>query len=451
MKINFEDKSYMDDFYDEDIERTMKKEVNVPDNVIQAREKAFAKIGELEMKKNKKVILPAWAKGVAAAVICIVAFSGVKIANPVLASQIPVIGSLFKQLKGWTSFNGEYDGYAEKLTVIEPDTKTEAMFSETCNGVTVTLSEVYCNQSALYLSMMIESDEEFPEDLLKSENQVLDLPEGTIAFSFLENPDILYDYHIEGKCLDNNTFIGILRCGMLPYLGSGSLAEVPDNFDVTLSFDQISGLKLNGTIPEMPEDIHEVYEKGMEEQGLSTDPDEYAAFTDEEKEIQHRLYTEMWNAYTERFPDIDDYPNKYENWWYDGSWKFDFPVTLNEDNTVEKKINEESRCALGPVTVKKTPFELEVICDYEKAYDYFFVLFDAEGKMLERGQSGGINTYPIWDADTSKVTVYICDYIEYMDELKGYYYSDDYDEKSKEKTFQQLLEERSLYSEEIFF
>lgn len=130
---------------------------------------------------------------------------------------------------------------------------------------------------------------------------------------------------------------------------------------------------------------------------------------------------------------------------------FDFPVTLNEDNTVEKKINEESRCALGPVTVKKTPFELELICDYEKAYDYFFVLFDAEGKMLERGQSGGINTYPIWDVDTSKVTVYICDYIESMDELKGYYYSDDYDEKSKEKMFQQLLEERSLYSEEIFF
>ena len=43
------------------------------------------------------------------------------------------------------------------------------------------------------------------------------------------------------------------------------------------------------------------------------------------------------------------------------------------------------------------------------------------------------------------------DYIEYMDELKAYLWSDDYEEKSKEKTFKQLLDERALYHKEITF
>ena len=49
------------------------------------------------------------------------------------------------------------------------------------------------------------------------------------------------------------------------------------------------------------------------------------------------------------------------------------------------------------------------------------------------------------------MTVYVCDYMEYMDELKGYYYSSDYEEKAKEKTFKQLLDERCVYSEKVSF
>ena len=47
--------------------------------------------------------------------------------------------------------------------------------------------------------------------------------------------------------------------------------------------------------------------------------------------------------------------------------------------------------------------------------------------------------------------LYVCDYMEYMDELKGYYYSSDYEEKAKEKTFKQLLDERCVYSEKVSF
>ena len=38
-----------------------------------------------------------------------------------------------------------------------------------------------------------------------------------------------------------------------------------------------------------------------------------------------------------------------------------------------------------------------------------------------------------------------------MDELKGYWWSSDYEQKSKEKTFKQLLDERSIHHTEITF
>ena len=67
------------------------------------------------------------------------------------------------------------------------------------------------------------------------------------------------------------------------------------------------------------------------------------------------------------------------------------------------------------------------------------------------GDCLGLCTVPISTYDASKVDIYICDYIEYMDELKGYWWSTDYKEKAKEKTFKQLLDERCLYHKEVTF
>lgn len=39
----------------------------------------------------------------------------------------------------------------------------------------------------------------------------------------------------------------------------------------------------------------------------------------------------------------------------------------------------------------------------------------------------------------------------YMDELKGYYWSDNYEEKAKTKTFKQLLDERAVAGTEVHF
>ena len=38
-----------------------------------------------------------------------------------------------------------------------------------------------------------------------------------------------------------------------------------------------------------------------------------------------------------------------------------------------------------------------------------------------------------------------------MNELKGYYWSDDYEEKKKAKTYEQYIAEHALYQKEIVF
>lgn len=71
------------------------------------------------------------------------------------------------------------------------------------------------------------------------------------------------------------------------------------------------------------------------------------------------------------------------------------------------------------------------------------------GLLQEHG--GNFNTVSVRGHDTSRIDVYICDYIEYMDELKGYWQSNDYEERAKEKTFKQLLDERCLNHKKIAF
>ena len=81
--------------------------------------------------------------------------------------------------------------------------------------------------------------------------------------------------------------------------------------------------------------------------------------------------------------------------------------------------------------------------------DAFTVVLDANGEKLENGTFGGAcNMLSVSGRDVSKAEVYICDYEEYMDELKGYWYSE---EKSSEKSFQEILEERALYHKQIIF
>ena len=83
---------------------------------------------------------------------------------------------------------------------------------------------------------------------------------------------------------------------------------------------------------------------------------------------------------------------------------------------------------------------------------YAAVVLDAEGNPLSTGGFVGTEgEYAVGEHDVSTIYVYVCDALEYMDELKGYYWSDTYGEQKKTKTFKELLDERAIYHQEVAF
>lgn len=559
---------------DDKIQKTMQREFPLPENVDAAKMNAFAQIREKQSKqeyanlaaektkqkqRKRKTFFRTCTGAAAAAAV----FSGVCITNPAFAAQIPLVGHVFEEIGESLGFSGDFSKYATpigegaKSEVAESeaaeaenaeaetaasvdaakasegkeelgdgadgasDGKENAaentsdtgkpLYSETKNGMTITLSELYCNDSALYVSMVLETEEKFPETMLMQEEgaPIVDLARSTLKFSYNDR-EFQSEGPLDGRMVDDHTYAGVLRYNLDCsadssdydayyekknefFLGLGitqdelnhmseevtakicdligvenltdeeiaeaggpdfndylSKTEIPDSFSVELTIPQVVGTKPDAAFPDMPEDIRAEYEQAMTDNGLGLSDEDYENFTEEQKEIEHQLFIKMNQAYEERYPETTQYPNEYENWWVDGPWNFTFDVTKNDSETIVKEINDVDENGLGLVSVTKTPFELTV--EDGGGYDYFTVVLDADGEIMDNGTFGGpTNVLALQDRDVSKVDIYICDYIEYMDELKGYYWSDDYEENKKTKTFKQLLDERALYHKEISF
>ena len=99
---------------------------------------------------------------------------------------------------------------------------------------------------------------------------------------------------------------------------------------------------------------------------------------------------------------------------------------MDNSRTQVVEVNTTNESGVGIASVEKTPFEIKLNQTYpDGGYDYFPIALDAKGDILPYG--------------------------EYMDELKGYYYSDDYEQKKADKSFKELLDERAVYKTEVTF
>lgn len=536
-----EDKSVNDEYMNEKIESTLNAQFEIPKTVNAAKEEAFAKIrekaaqktaerkivemGKSDKRKKKTGKIFRTAMGITAAAA---AFSAVCIVNPAFASNIPLIGKVFAQVGSSLGFAGDYKEYAkplekenaaetpakneEELKETDSEEKKEVTYSKTVDGTTVTLSEVYCNDVALYLSMIIETEEKFPQTgTWQDGTPLIDINNSSLDFSYNPSYSTAWGSHIngvlDGKMLDEHRFAGVLRVDLAEttydYEGSEKLyadrnailleqgidlmeeggyeklaaamgAEnptdqmieeycglnsedymkeitVPDKFDVSLNIRKIIGKLPEDqiSVPEMPQEFRDEYEAAMAEHGL--DEANYENFTEEEKEIEHQLFTEMHRKYDERYPDAMIDGSSYTSWTKEGGWDFNFQVEKNTDKNIVKEINLLDENGEGIISLTKTPFEIYLECK-DSECKYFPVVLDADGNLLDVGKSGGrAEMLAIANKDVSTVYVYLCDYIEYMDELKGYYWSPDYEEKAKTKTFKQLLDENAILKTEVTF
>ena len=493
-------------------------------------------------KKFKAVYKTALGLTAAAAV-----FSAVCITNPAFAENIPLVGNVFKQLGNSLGFYGDYSKYAKQLTASAEDTlsadadgsqesssnsqnaqsedqnttennnadktKDNESYSKTVDGTTVTLSEVYCNEMALYLSMTIHTEDKFPDTFITSDGKPnVKLSENsTVKYDYMDGKSNLFNVYLDGKMLDDNTYAGVLRIpvedmtvdeagwtkfyevrnaffkekgidvdsedfsfdklaqalGMdeysdakLPQAGGPAISDyvkdikVPDRFAMELDLKDIVGTlpENQDTTPDIPQDLRDEYNQKMAEHGISTDDADYESLTEEQKNLEYQFYTEMWNEYFERYPEANEGNNRYNSWTLKGDWKFSVDVEKNTSDTVKKDVNVVDENGDGVLSITKTPFEITMKMQ-DPETKYFAVMLDANGDIMPYGGVANSNadTYAIQDRDVSTVYIYLCDYYEYMDELKGYYWSDNYEEKAKTRTFKQLLDERAVAGTEVHF
>lgn len=493
-------------------------------------------------KKFKAVYKTALGLTAAAAV-----FSTVCITNPAFAENIPLVGNVFKQLGNSLGFYGDYSKYAKQLTESTEDTqpadsdgsqegssnsqsaqaedqnttennnadktKDNQSYSKTVDGTTVTLSEVYCNEMALYLSMTIHTEDKFPDTFITSDGKPNIKLSGnsTVKYDYMDGKSNLFNAYLDGKMLDDNTYAGVLRIpvedmtvddagwtkfyevrnaffkekgidvdsedfsfdklaqtlGMdeysdekLPQVGGPAISDyvkdikVPDRFTMELDLKDIVGTLPDDqdTTPDIPQDLRDEYNQKMAEHGISTDDADYESLTEEQKDLEHQFFTEMWNEYLERYPEANAGDNRYNSWTLKGDWKFSVDVEKNTSDTVKKDVNVVDENGDGVLSITKTPFEITMKMQ-DPETKYVAVMLDANGDIMPYGGVANSNadTYAIQDRDISTVYIYLCDYYEYMDELKGYYWSDDYEEKAKTKTFKQLLDERAVAGTEVHF
>lgn len=470
-------------------------------------------------------------------------FSAVCITNPAFAENIPLVGNVFERIGNSLGFSGDFSKYATPLedensstevgstqnekeqntssdnmntNATESDNKenenTDSKWSQTYNGTTLTVSEVYCNDTALYISLIISMEEKIPNTLLTEDGTPwINLNNGSIWMKCdFNDGDMLVNAPLDGQLIDDHTFAGVLRIDNTEFtydfageqrfneawekfwkekgiddvynatneemaaaigiedaekvtiedaVAAGAPDEkdylkeikVPDQFTMELSFPQIVGMlpEEETTTPEIPQELRDERDQAVADAGLNED--DYENFTEEQQETLRLIDQEMYNKYTKLYPDVNKHPNKYEDWWVDGDWDFTIPVEKNDAQTVTKEIQAVDSEGNGVTSLTKTPFEITMNESGDTA-DYFPVILDADGKPMSFGKfTGTANTVAISDRDISTVYVYLCDYIEYMDELKGYYWSDDYEEKAKTKTFKQLLDERAVASAEVHF
>ncbi len=469
MKKQIEDLQSDDMSFEANIKKILGSTFPLPEKVEHAKQEAFEKVRAIAQekeekeelmdsmdktvnitkRKDKQKIRKLYFGGFAAAAVAAAVIISIWMISPTVTARVPIVEHVFQEMGGILEFAGDYTELAQPVK--QAETGIESI---TANGTTVTLSEVYCNETALSLSLVIHSEEKIPDTCVHENGK----PEidfgGLVDFDFDNEEGIDWAYagdpSIDGALVDDNTFAGVIRFEMGQYFAYAGLeTEIPEKFQVKLSISQIYGTKLEDSRPPMPKELREEYEAAMEKNGLGLTDEDYEKFTEEQKEIEHQLFNDMWNAYYEQYPDRQKYPNQYDNWFLEGPWDFEFEVSRNNENVIRKEINDVDENGLGILAVTKTPMEIAV--DMEENLDYAVVILDAKGSLMGGDAVVFQNKVPVNGFDTSKIDIYICDYIEYMDELKGYWWSDKYDESVKGEIFKELMDQRSLYHREIIF
>lgn len=476
-------------YTEEDISRVLGREMQPSEQVERRLDEVYAQVRSGQTAKKKRSFRGVYrAAGAAAAVFAAGVFC---VSNPALAAKIPVIGHIFEQMGEQASFPGDYGSVATVLQTEGEQTEEEngkeaqdeaestaqqtgaavSEYTQTAGDLTVSLSEVYGNSEALYLSMQVVSKEGFePERCMVNQNgnPVLAL-RGEVDFSFLRGDWQILSY-LDGSFLDDHTYVGMMRLDLSDYKKDDSefwkeVEKTAEEKGEELSMEEISKLQdekyeaLTRTV-DIPEEytarlkINQII--GDLADGYRISIYEAAGVEQPSEEELTAMSDEEWRAYMNeldsKVPDYGGFPNKYENFWYDGPFEFEVPVTLDSEQTTTVEINSEVVEGYEILSVTKTPFELvvnEKISNYNS--DLMIQVLDADGKRLNTGANGGyVNVLSSYGHDLSKVDIYYMTWDDFETYTKGTYW-EEHETNEEGKTLKNVLDEHNVYHKEVVF
>ncbi|MFR9079871.1 MAG: DUF4179 domain-containing protein [Blautia obeum] len=396
--------------------------------------------------------------------------------NPVMAKNLPVVGGLFEMLQDNVSFFGDFSDHAttlESVDTTESDiegnssedteagqdtTKDDTAYTKTADGLTITCSEVYANSQAVYITMQFKSGQPFPktETLAESGTPVIDLDmTGGVDFNSEASPVI--DGQVEGQFLDDNTYACIFRYDLAQ--AAKDYTEYNEKYDeMTQQVLDEMGITMDDMDDEtdegyalLEEFINKVSERGGAYQKYIKEidiPDTFNLHLDITK-VRGLEANYQWSEEDEKKYGTDAGYYKYE-----GDWSFDIPVTVDDSQTEVMELNDTNDEGIGLKSVIRTPYELTVNELYEDGSDSdcFMVALDANGNKLPYNDSAGnSNNFTIQDRDISTVDIYILDYTQYMDELKGPDNYNNNENKPEGQKWSDLLDQYAKYHKTLHF
>lgn len=154
--------------------------------------------------------------------------------NPVLASQIPIIGNIFKQNEDKMTYSGDY---SEKAQVLD---KAEALedgyvYTASDQDYTFTAEEIYCDGEAVYLGLTLKNEnglgkmQAYPVNISGSEAEVKAAYEAAergegermqevtvwgLTAQIGDTSVVIPDAEIEGTQTAEDTFEGVVRISL---------------------------------------------------------------------------------------------------------------------------------------------------------------------------------------------------------------------------------------------
>lgn len=215
----------------EDFIDGLQQEIEVPDKVWSRFQQTLSDIDNSGMRQQK---VGTWVKAAAITGAMVIAGSALCFSNPVLAAKIPVIGKIFEQVQDTISFSGNYKDVDElkveeekfENTESEKTSQSKGAYTTTNNGVTITASEIYSDGLSIYLTVRIEMKKgglnNAQEYLTRSETTSHFLyTQGNWSIGNDEAETVMCGNNFEGKVIDDNTFIGMIKVDKQDYSVEG--------------------------------------------------------------------------------------------------------------------------------------------------------------------------------------------------------------------------------------